>query len=134
MSNRCTSRARFVKSAGSLRVSERLWHWKQRRGFGIYGRILQFKSVYCLRHHLELQDRRDYTPADRAARTCWLGCPGLLYYWRPGDAKSAFLLIPSITWPPPPRPHLTSPKVLKSSNPAPSARYRKQSVVSSYQK
>ncbi|GFW43710.1 hypothetical protein TNCV_4770591 [Trichonephila clavipes] len=30
-----------------------------------------------LRHHLELQDRRDYTPADRAARTCWLGCPGL---------------------------------------------------------
>ncbi|GFU30398.1 hypothetical protein TNCV_2717171 [Trichonephila clavipes] len=28
----------------------------------------------------ELQDRRDYTPADRAARTCWLGCPGLLYY------------------------------------------------------
>ncbi|GFX06680.1 hypothetical protein TNCV_382761 [Trichonephila clavipes] len=26
-------------------------------------------------HHLELQDRRDYTPADRAARTCWLGCP-----------------------------------------------------------
>ncbi|GFW09714.1 hypothetical protein TNCV_867771 [Trichonephila clavipes] len=32
------------------------------------------------RHHLELQDRRDYTPADRAARTCWLGRPGLLYY------------------------------------------------------
>ncbi|GFS80371.1 hypothetical protein TNCV_3448051 [Trichonephila clavipes] len=32
------------------------------------------------RHHLELQDRWDYTPADRAARTCWLGCPGLLYY------------------------------------------------------
>ncbi|GFX09451.1 hypothetical protein TNCV_4698371 [Trichonephila clavipes] len=32
------------------------------------------------RYHLELQDRRDYTPADRAARTCWLGCPGLLYY------------------------------------------------------
>ncbi|GFX25500.1 hypothetical protein TNCV_1407661 [Trichonephila clavipes] len=23
------------------------------------------------RHHLELQDRRDYTPADRAARTFW---------------------------------------------------------------
>ncbi|GFV48000.1 hypothetical protein TNCV_4150861 [Trichonephila clavipes] len=23
------------------------------------------------RHHLELQDRRDYAPADRAARTCW---------------------------------------------------------------
>ncbi|GFU34395.1 hypothetical protein TNCV_1991741 [Trichonephila clavipes] len=32
------------------------------------------------RHHLELQGRWDYTPADRAARTCWLGCPGLLYY------------------------------------------------------
>ncbi|GFY21423.1 hypothetical protein TNCV_1165711 [Trichonephila clavipes] len=32
------------------------------------------------RHHLELQDRWDYTPADRAARTCWLSCPGLLYY------------------------------------------------------
>ncbi|GFW64607.1 hypothetical protein TNCV_3514291 [Trichonephila clavipes] len=32
------------------------------------------------RHHLELQDRRDYTPADRAVRTCWLGCPRLLYY------------------------------------------------------
>ncbi|GFW85736.1 hypothetical protein TNCV_853851 [Trichonephila clavipes] len=30
------------------------------------------------RHHLELQDRRDYTPADRTARTCWLGRPGLL--------------------------------------------------------
>ncbi|GFV43767.1 hypothetical protein TNCV_4609251 [Trichonephila clavipes] len=28
------------------------------------------------RHHLELQGRRDYTPVDRAARTCWLGCPG----------------------------------------------------------
>ncbi|GFV72673.1 hypothetical protein TNCV_411921 [Trichonephila clavipes] len=32
------------------------------------------------RHHLELQGRRDYTLADRAARTCWLGFPGLLYY------------------------------------------------------
>ncbi|GFY19398.1 hypothetical protein TNCV_4127851 [Trichonephila clavipes] len=32
------------------------------------------------RQHLELQDRRDYTPADTAARTCWLGRPGLLYY------------------------------------------------------
>ncbi|GFV51383.1 hypothetical protein TNCV_3465101 [Trichonephila clavipes] len=32
------------------------------------------------RHHLELQDRRDYTPTDRAVRTCWLGCPRLLYY------------------------------------------------------
>ncbi|GFW58794.1 putative RNA-directed DNA polymerase from transposon X-element [Trichonephila clavipes] len=43
------------------------------------------------RHHLELQDRRDYTPADRAARTCWLGCPGLLYYrWRPETQKLSF--------------------------------------------
>ncbi|GFV09420.1 hypothetical protein TNCV_3729201 [Trichonephila clavipes] len=25
-------------------------------------------------HHLELQDRRDYTPADRAARTCCAVC------------------------------------------------------------
>ncbi|GFT60629.1 hypothetical protein TNCV_1966971 [Trichonephila clavipes] len=25
--------------------------------------------------HLELQDRRDYAPADRAARTCWLAVP-----------------------------------------------------------
>ncbi|GFW64537.1 hypothetical protein TNCV_3513591 [Trichonephila clavipes] len=24
------------------------------------------------RHHLELQDMRDYTPADRATRTCWV--------------------------------------------------------------
>ncbi|GFT03593.1 hypothetical protein TNCV_576201 [Trichonephila clavipes] len=32
------------------------------------------------RHHLELQDRRDYTPADRAARTCWLGCPRALLH------------------------------------------------------
>ncbi|GFX57735.1 hypothetical protein TNCV_1494961 [Trichonephila clavipes] len=31
-------------------------------------------------HHLELQDRLDYAPADRAARTCWLVCAGLLYY------------------------------------------------------
>ncbi|GFW61635.1 hypothetical protein TNCV_3705701 [Trichonephila clavipes] len=32
------------------------------------------------RHHLELQDRRDYTPADRAARTCWFcqAVPGFL--------------------------------------------------------
>ncbi|GFT10013.1 hypothetical protein TNCV_1114681 [Trichonephila clavipes] len=33
------------------------------------------KAAQRIRHHLELQDRRDYTPADRAARTCWLGCP-----------------------------------------------------------
>ncbi|GFT42989.1 hypothetical protein TNCV_1615531 [Trichonephila clavipes] len=30
---------------------------------------LEYRTPY--RHHLELQDRRDYTPADRAARTCW---------------------------------------------------------------
>ncbi|GFV84993.1 hypothetical protein TNCV_838671 [Trichonephila clavipes] len=39
---------------------------KQRRGFGMYGRNLQLRTPS--RHHLELQDRRDYTPADRAAR------------------------------------------------------------------
>ncbi|GFT49860.1 hypothetical protein TNCV_1234801 [Trichonephila clavipes] len=68
------------------------------------------------RHHLELQDRRDYTPADRAARTCWLGCPGLLYYLAARDVKLSFSLVPS-TWPLPPRSHLTSPKILKSSKP-----------------
>ncbi|GFT94691.1 hypothetical protein TNCV_434971 [Trichonephila clavipes] len=48
--------------------------------------------------------------------------------------KTQLSPVPS-TWPPPPRPHLTSPQVLKSSKPAPSARFpRKQSVVSSYQK
>ncbi|GFW40986.1 hypothetical protein TNCV_4089851 [Trichonephila clavipes] len=47
--------------------------------------------------------------------------------------KTQLSPVPS-TWPPPPRPHLTSPKVLKVQNPAPSARFsRKQSVVSSYQ-
>ncbi|GFW40976.1 hypothetical protein TNCV_4370241 [Trichonephila clavipes] len=46
------------------------------------------------RHHLELQDRRDYTPADRAARTCWLGCPGSCTIWRPETQNSAFLLYP----------------------------------------
>ncbi|GFU70752.1 hypothetical protein TNCV_493151 [Trichonephila clavipes] len=65
------------------------------------------------RHHLELQDRRDYTPADRAARTCWLGCPGLLYYLAARDAKLSFSPVPS-TWPLPPRPHLTNPKDIPS--------------------
>ncbi|GFU09801.1 hypothetical protein TNCV_357581 [Trichonephila clavipes] len=46
------------------------------------------------RHHLELQDRRDYTPADRAARTCWLGCPGSCTIWRPETQNSAFLRYP----------------------------------------
>ncbi|GFV84995.1 hypothetical protein TNCV_838691 [Trichonephila clavipes] len=66
------------------------------------------------RHHLELQDRWDYTPADRAARTCWLGCPGLLC----------------------PRPHLTSPKILRSSKPRSKCQFSQgaESVVSSYQK
>ncbi|GFT35043.1 hypothetical protein TNCV_2825071 [Trichonephila clavipes] len=40
----------------------------------------------------ELQDRRDYTPADRAARTCWLGCPELLYY--PGGLRRKTQLSP----------------------------------------
>ncbi|GFT35563.1 RNase H domain-containing protein [Trichonephila clavipes] len=87
-----------------------------------------------LEHHLELQDRRDYTPADRAARTCWLGCPGSCTIWRPETQNSAFLLYPL---------HgrlLQDPTSLvqrssKVQNPAPSARFpRKQSVVSSYQK
>ncbi|GFV53158.1 hypothetical protein TNCV_318201 [Trichonephila clavipes] len=43
------------------------------------------------RHHLELQDRRDYTPADRAARTCWLkAVPGSCTIWRPETQNSAF--------------------------------------------
>ncbi|GFU35913.1 hypothetical protein TNCV_4030231 [Trichonephila clavipes] len=54
--------------------------------------------------------------ADRAARTCWLGCPGFLYYLAARDAKLSFSPVPS-TWLLPPRPHLTSPKVLKSSKP-----------------
>ncbi|GFV84056.1 hypothetical protein TNCV_3037181 [Trichonephila clavipes] len=35
------------------------------------GRAPALQSRTPSRHHLELQDRRDYTPADRAARTCW---------------------------------------------------------------
>ncbi|GFX07141.1 uncharacterized protein TNCV_4268931 [Trichonephila clavipes] len=64
------------------------------------------------RHHLELQDRRDYTPADRAARTCWLGCPGLPVLSGGLRRKTQLFSVPS-TWPLPPRPHRTSPKVLK---------------------
>ncbi|GFT03583.1 hypothetical protein TNCV_2986951 [Trichonephila clavipes] len=60
MPNGCTSRTRQLSSAGSVRVSE----------------SLALETTQRIRHHLELQDRRDYTPADRAARTCWLGCPG----------------------------------------------------------
>ncbi|GFT97643.1 hypothetical protein TNCV_4463601 [Trichonephila clavipes] len=64
----------------------------------------------------KLQDRRDYTPADRAARTCWLRlsrAPVLS-----GGLRRKTQLSPrTSTWPPPPRPHLTSPKVLKSSKP-----------------
>ncbi|GFW87012.1 hypothetical protein TNCV_3762541 [Trichonephila clavipes] len=68
------------------------------------------------RHHLELQDRRDYTPADRAARTCWLGCPGLCTIWRPETQNSAFLLYPHGRFLQDP----TSPvqRSSKSSNPA----------------
>ncbi|GFV77813.1 hypothetical protein TNCV_4674071 [Trichonephila clavipes] len=79
------------------------------------------------------QDRRDYTPADRAARTCWLGCPGSCTIWRPETQNSAFLRYPL---------HgrfLQDPTSLvqrssKVQNPAPSASFsREQSVVSSYQ-
>ncbi|GFS99357.1 hypothetical protein TNCV_1601651 [Trichonephila clavipes] len=41
MPDDCTSRARQLTVAGSL-IMSKLWHLKQRRGFGIYGRILQF--------------------------------------------------------------------------------------------
>ncbi|GFT47944.1 hypothetical protein TNCV_3677921 [Trichonephila clavipes] len=41
MSNRCTSRARQLSSAGSLRC--RTSGAKQRRGFAMYGRILQLR-------------------------------------------------------------------------------------------
>ncbi|GFX82754.1 hypothetical protein TNCV_1194291 [Trichonephila clavipes] len=84
-------------------------------------------------HHLELQDRRDYTPADRAARTCWLGCPGSCTIWRPETQNSAFLLYPlhGRFLQDPTSPVQRSSKV---QNPAPSARFpREQSVVSSYQ-
>ncbi|GFX25493.1 hypothetical protein TNCV_1407591 [Trichonephila clavipes] len=47
------------------------------------------------RHHLELQDRRDYTPADRAARTCWSGCLGLLHV--------AWHILTSLSFPPHPQ-------------------------------
>ncbi|GFU59095.1 hypothetical protein TNCV_2933841 [Trichonephila clavipes] len=43
--------------------------WK---GFGASLRV----GGLSMEHHLELQGRRDYTPADRTARTCWLGRPG----------------------------------------------------------
>ncbi|GFT70232.1 hypothetical protein TNCV_3456821 [Trichonephila clavipes] len=56
--------------ADSPRFSNQQWPWESPRS--------AMQDPY--RHHLELQGRRDYTPADRAARTCWLGCPGLLYY------------------------------------------------------
>ncbi|GFW40767.1 hypothetical protein TNCV_4528561 [Trichonephila clavipes] len=54
------------------------------------------------RHHLELQDRRDYTPADRAARTCWLGCPGLPVLSGGLRRKTQLSPVPC-TWPLPPR-------------------------------
>ncbi|GFV21232.1 hypothetical protein TNCV_4268651 [Trichonephila clavipes] len=69
--------------------------------------------------------RRDYTPADRAARTCWLGCPGLL--------KTQ--LFSGNTWPLPQDPTSLVQRSSKVQHPAPSASFpREQSVVSSYQK
>ncbi|GFQ90731.1 hypothetical protein TNCT_457851 [Trichonephila clavata] len=44
------------------------------------GRAPALQCRTLSRHHLELQGRRDYTPADKAKMTCWLGFPGLLYY------------------------------------------------------
>ncbi|GFU83042.1 hypothetical protein TNCV_65131 [Trichonephila clavipes] len=43
MSNRCTSRASKLTAAEEVCECPNLWHLKQRRGFGIYGRTLQFK-------------------------------------------------------------------------------------------
>ncbi|GFT95397.1 hypothetical protein TNCV_3326671 [Trichonephila clavipes] len=67
-------------------------------------------------HHLYLQGRRDYTPADTAARTCWLGCPRLLYYLEARDAKLSFSPVPS-KWSLSPRPHLISQKAFRSLKP-----------------
>ncbi|GFW58802.1 hypothetical protein TNCV_379851 [Trichonephila clavipes] len=54
------------------------------------------------RHHLELQDRRDYTPADRAARHAgWLSCPVLSGGLR---RKLSFSPVP-LHGRSPPRPH-----------------------------
>ncbi|GFU64512.1 hypothetical protein TNCV_2526271 [Trichonephila clavipes] len=52
------------------------------------------------RHHAEPQDRRDHTPADRAARTRWPGRPGPSHHPAARDAKLSFSPAPS-TWPPP---------------------------------
>ncbi|GFU62246.1 uncharacterized protein TNCV_4859611 [Trichonephila clavipes] len=40
------------------------------------------------RHHLELQDRRDYTPADRAARTCCKQEQTILTHFRSGHLRT----------------------------------------------
>ncbi|GFX94035.1 hypothetical protein TNCV_3413971 [Trichonephila clavipes] len=88
------------------------------------GRALALQCRTPSRHHLELQDRRDYTPADRAARTCWLGCPGPCRGCLRHPLHGRFLQDP------------TSPiqRSSKVQNPAPSASFpREQSVVSSYQ-
>ncbi|GFQ96963.1 hypothetical protein TNCT_233031 [Trichonephila clavata] len=59
------------------------------------GEPLALQCRTTSRHHLELQGRRDYTPADRAARTCWLGCPACsCTIWRPETQNSAFLRYP----------------------------------------
>ncbi|GFW78959.1 hypothetical protein TNCV_3305581 [Trichonephila clavipes] len=101
MPKRRTSREIQLSATRSLRMSEplasktdqRFWNvWKGGGEFVLIIRRPSKQPVVALgeppslqcrtpsRHHLELQDRRDYTPADRAARTCWLGCPELLYY------------------------------------------------------
>ncbi|GFU43439.1 hypothetical protein TNCV_53401 [Trichonephila clavipes] len=88
MSNRCTSRARQLSSAGSLRVSEPLafetaQRIRRRRipfdfqrtslaGLALdsatssgLGRAPALQCRTPSRQHLELQDRRNYTPADK---------------------------------------------------------------------
>ncbi|GFS79713.1 hypothetical protein TNCV_800691 [Trichonephila clavipes] len=69
------------------------------------------------RHHLELQDRRDYTPADRAARTCWLGCPGSCTISGSLRRKTQLFSCTPLHGRFLQDPTLTSPKVLKSSKP-----------------
>ncbi|GFT31297.1 hypothetical protein TNCV_1792831 [Trichonephila clavipes] len=134
MPNGCTSRARQLSSAGSLRgrtsgieTTQRVrneeenpfWIFRETSlaGFALDSATSSVASgeppaLQCRtpsRHHLELQDRRDYTPADRAARTCWLAVPGSCTIWRPETQKTQLSPVPWLR-PLPPRPHLTSPK------------------------
>ncbi|GFY12847.1 hypothetical protein TNCV_3074071 [Trichonephila clavipes] len=117
MSSRRTSRASQLSTARSLGMSESLapetaQRIRRRRipfdiqrtslaGLALdsaissgLGRAPALQCRTPSRHHLELQDRRDYTPADRAERTCWLGCPGSCTIWRPETQNSAFLRYP----------------------------------------